>query len=386
MLQSLSDYIKNKYCLSAGLLFVVNAIAFANWAVRLPYIKDLLQISDRELGLALLASPLGVIIISTITPSIIRKYGTGNAAFFFGMVMSTVLCGFAWIDTYTNLCIALFAFGLSHGALDIATNGYVTAIEKKFDIVIMSTSHGFWSLGSMLGALFGSLILGSTLSYEWHMILNAMLVAIILISQYPIITQIVDTDEQQTKMQLPGYPVLLLAAFVFIVFIIEGAIADWSAIYYDEILNSPPHLIGIGFAAFCGAMALFRFAGDKIILRYNQSTILILSSIVIGLCLILFSLSTDMIASTLLMVVIGTFCSVLVPIVFRAASRIKGNSASTGIAFVSALGYGGFLIGPPGIGLISDKFGLPSSFLMLGSLMFLAALLGYIFKSLKVDQ
>lgn len=47
------------------------------------------------------------------------------------------------------------------------------------------------------------------------------------------------------------------------------------------------------------------------------------------------------------------------PIVFSAAGRLPELAPGIGIAAVSTAGYGGFLAGPPLIGLVAEASGLP---------------------------
>jgi fucose permease len=52
-----------------------------------------------------------------------------------------------------------------------------------------------------------------------------------------------------------------------------------------------------------------------------------------------------------------------VPLLFSAAGRLEPPSPSLAAAFT--LGYTGFIVGPPMIGILSDQVGLPKTFLVL---------------------
>ena len=370
---TITTYIKGQQTRAAGILFIVNALVFGNWAVRIPTIKQQLGLADDTLGMALLYSPLGVIVVSGLSAWGIKRFGAGKVAMVSGIMMCAVMAMMGLIGSYFQLTLILFIYGLSHGSLDIATNAYVTIVEKEQDRSIMSISHGFWSMGAMVGSVLGSLLLRTNITFAYHMILVGMLCTLLLFSIYNTIWGIEDVDEKAFKWRYPGNWALFLAVFVFIIFVVEGAIADWAALFYKEILHSPEHLIGLGFGAFSGAMALARFKGDDIMMRFDQKKILWIGSSVVGLCLIAFSQSRLVWQASCIMLVCGSFCSVLVPIVFKEAARIKGVSASLGLAFVSSIGYIGFLIGPPLLGFVSASTSLSISFASLGVLVLLLA-------------
>ena len=53
--------------------------------------------------------------------------------------------------------------GLTSGAMDIAMNAVASVLEKDHKSDIMSTCHGFFSLGGMIGAGVGSLLIAMSL-------------------------------------------------------------------------------------------------------------------------------------------------------------------------------------------------------------------------------
>ena len=66
----------------------------------------------------------------------------------------------------------------------------------------------------------------------------------------------------------------------------------------------------------------------------------------------------------------------VIPLSFSAAGRLPGLPAGVGIAGVAAIGYAGFLAGPPVIGLLAEATSLRIAFLvvavLVGTLFFTA--------------
>jgi MFS family permease len=62
---------------------------------------------------------------------------------------------------------------------------------------------------------------------------------------------------------------------------------------------------------------------------------------------------------------VGFGISSVVPLVYSAAGRSKILSPGTAIATVSSIGFIGFLVGPPLIGIIAGTFDLRISFFVI---------------------
>jgi MFS family permease len=270
MKKHLTYYITESASRATGLLFLLNAIIFSSWVVRIPDIKYLLGLNDAEIGLALLAAPCGVILFTPVTTIAINRLGIGRVALISGFGLSFTLILLGLIISYAQLITTLFFFGLFNGVLDISMNGLASAIEKQQNRIIMSASHGFWSLGAAIGAILGSFLAGIELSMFLHFISISSLSVLLIISHQKIIIPIVDQAESTLKWVWPGWQLTILITIAFLTFMIEGGIADWNALFYEEILGSPVAYRGFGFAAFAGVMAVARFAGDAAIARFSE--------------------------------------------------------------------------------------------------------------------
>ena len=92
----------------------------------------------------------------------------------------TIMIGFAcycvaialpgWSWNVAGLFVALFLIGLCHPVIDVAMNVEAARIEQLDDRRIMSKCHGFWSLGSMLGALVGAGFAQAGILTKWHLL------------------------------------------------------------------------------------------------------------------------------------------------------------------------------------------------------------------------
>jgi fucose permease len=147
----------------------------------------------------------------------------------------------------------------------------------------------------------------------------------------------------------------------FCAFLAEGAMADWSAVYLRDDLGASPALAGGGFAAFSLAMAVGRFSGDRLVARLGPGRLLRLSGGLAAAGLAAALLVGRPVAAILGAGVAGLGLANSVPVLFGAAGRISGIAPGGGLAAVVTAGYGGFLAGPPAIGLVADAIGLPAA-------------------------
>jgi MFS family permease len=371
------DFVKVPESRSVGLLFGLNSILFTNWTVRLPDIKATLNINDGEIGIALLATPIGAILFAPICNKLSRTYGVGQVSFWsmIAMCCATFLIGTA--STYVLFVTFLGLFGMSSGSLDIAMNGAVTAIEENTGKVLMSRAHGFWSFGAMVGSLVASAFAGLRIDLILHLLFIALVcILIAYFFTFRILKPVTFHSTTKRKITLPSARLALLIVVIFMMFLIEGGIAEWNALFYDEILNAPGYLWGLGFGCYAFCMAIARFSGDMVLARWTSKQIIITCSIMVMVCLGVFSYATNVWIATLSMAVCGVFTAVMVPCVFREAGRDKKVSPEAGIAMASVFGYSGFLIGPPALGFVAHTYDLRIVFLSLAISTFIVLAIG----------
>jgi fucose permease len=139
----------------------------------------------------------------------------------------------------------------------------------------------------------------------------------------------------------------------------EGAMGDWSAIYLRMDLGTSPATAAWGFSAFSLTMAIGRLSGDRLVARFSPAMILIAGVVLGSVTLAGALLIADPVAAVLGFAGMGLGLANIAPIVFSAAGREPGLAPGIGIAAVSTAGYGGFLAGPPLIGLVAEASGLP---------------------------
>lgn len=365
MIKNLQQYVRQPQFLSTGLVFAMHAFLFSLWVTRLPEVKLSLQLSDADLGVCLFFMPFGAFIAMFSASIFIRKFGAGKVTMWFVVAYCIVMMFPLLAPNAVLLGVSLFVVGLAAGTLDISMNAVAAALEKIHNKVIMATTHGFFSLGGMVGAFAGSALIGLEV-LSWVGMLGGVVICggILFWVQYHIGNVIGEEEESGSHLALPGRAVVGLAIIGFCTMMGEGAVTDWSGIYLQDTTMAEGAIIGLGFAGFSLAMTIGRFYGDILIARLGAARIILIGSMLViaGLSLVLIGESYS---SILGFTLVGLGYSSIIPVVFSEAAKSDEKSASRGITAVVSFGYIGFLSGPVLIGLISDWAGLKMGMLFL---------------------
>lgn len=350
---------------AVALVFMSLAIAFGAFVTRLFEIKSKLNLSEAELGSALFFFPLGAATLLPFYSKIIRKFGERKTTSWAICVLliSMILPWYATNQVW--LMASFYIVGLGMGLTDVSMNAEVAEIEKQKSRVIMSTCHGFFSIGGMIGAILSALFIAVSISLSYQMLIIALVLIAVL---YPLFKNMINAashDEKESSgFKLPTLKVLAFAIIGFCIMMGEGGITDWATIFIKEDLNVVGEYAGAGFAGFSLLMAVARFQGDRLHVKFGAKKLVLLgcSIGVIGLGLVLLQTPLWAIAGFSLA---GLGYSVIVPILFSTAAKQDGVTPSQGIATVASSGYIGMLAGPMLIGFIAEGYGLVNGFTFL---------------------
>ena len=362
-------------------LFATLNILYGTWAIYIPKITAKLQLSEGELGFAVFFMALGTLCTIPFVPRFIKNIGLGKAVLFAVIGFCVLIIQPFLANTYVLLCASLFGVGIFSGLLDVTINTLVTEIERRDEVHFMSVSHGFFSLGGMLGAGLGSLLMPYIALPKWHIAgVSALLISINLFLCKHYFSIKAAAHEETSSFKLKNLrPLVGLALIGFLVMAAEGAIVDWSALYMEQVTLASAALAGLGYTIFNGTMAIGRFFGDAISASYGSRLIIIVGSFIaaIGFGIIL---SGSTIYALLGFGAVGLGLSIVVPELFRYSGNLKGIRAEEGISFIAGTGFVGLLLGPVFLGFLAETFSLKGSFI---ALLCFTALAGLIAVRLK---
>ena len=356
------------------LIFLVCGIGLSSWAPMVPVAKINLGLDDATLGVVLLSLGAGAILIMPFTGMFINKYGSRKVTLAAATVISLILPLLLLATSAVQLAIALFIFGAAIGSIDVAMNSHAVIVQERYGRHIMSSFHGMFSVGGLIGAIGLGFLIKLGLSPTYAAISISALLFIIASTQYK---NLLPHSEEETvesfSFALPRGPVLILGLMCFVFFLAEGSLLDWSAVFLQFNRGFDIEIAGLGYAAFSVAMAIMRLTGDKIIHKIGSSKVVLYGA--------LLAASGFMIAVTIPwpgaaligFVLVGLGAANVVPIFFTAAGRIPNVPTSVSLPAVTTLGYSGQLAGPAIIGFIADAFSLPIALGFVGVLLLVVA-------------
>ncbi len=311
----------------------------------------------------------------------IARFRVGRATLVGTLMLSLSPAIISMANTFSFLIVAMVYFGLTNALMDVSMNAAAALTEKKLQRHIMSTCHGMWSFGAMVGSAVGSITVGLGIGIRPHLFIAVILV----ISSVIVLSRLISSYEEERKtgekvFALPNLALFGLATAAFCIMLSEGAIADWSAIYMKETLLSNPFLIGLAYSSFSFLMAIGRFSGDAVIptigKRHTVFWGALLSGIGLGATLII----GDPMFAIIGFGLTGFGYSCIIPVLFSSAANEPGFSSGTGIASVSIIGYTGFLAGPPVIGFLADSYGMTLALGYVAILSFLVCVIALLIK------
>ncbi len=358
-------------------MFILNGALFGAWASRIPSIQHSFELSPKELGLFLLLLAAGAISAFPMSGYLCDRIGTKQV---------TMICALAYCPTLvligispdiTTLAISIFLFGAAHGAMDVSMNGWGAEVEKRLGHSIMSNLHAMFSIGAGVGAGFGAIITSSGLDYTLHFIIFPVIL-LPLIGFSHIQWQAAPTIKkaQSKKFVMPKGSLLVVAIVAFSCAVGEGAMADWSAVFLNTVIEATLSESALGYTIFSIAMVIMRLLGDTIITRLGAVRTIQFCGTAAFLGAVVITTSDSLATSYLGLVFLGMGYSIVMPLVFSKAASSDQLSLGTAIASVAIFAYGGMLLGPPLIGFIAELFSLRAAFqlfIVLALVVFLGA-------------
>ncbi|MFC5750087.1 MFS transporter [Actinomadura rugatobispora] len=384
--------------------FLLHGLVGAAWVARIPQIKRDLGLSEGSLGLALLGAPVGVVLAVRFAGWTVARWGSRATTLGAGAVAALSLAplGLAW--NLGALTCALVLMGGSLGLMDVAMNAQGVAVERRYGRPLMSGLHGAYSVGTLGAALVGSAAAHLDVPAAVHLSLaGVVLAAALLLFCRGLLDRSADVmpDPEAERAAESGdgpgdeldagagpesdpgpgsgartdarvrsgatvaaavragrWTLALLGVIGLCSFVGEGAMADWSAVYLRETLETGAGVAGLGYAGCAVAMAVGRLAGDRIVARFGPVPVLRAGALIAALGLGLGLAAGHPAAAVLGFTLFGLGVAPVAPVTFSAAGNLPGVPAAHGIARVTAVGYLGLLGGPPVIGFVAQGVGL----------------------------
>ncbi|MEJ0012733.1 MAG: MFS transporter [Bauldia sp.] len=358
------------------LTFFIQSAEVNNFYPRIPDLQAKLGIGPADLSLALLGIPIGGFIGTLLVARLIEKL-TPRRTIMGGLVAFT-LCQFlpGWAWNVPSLAAVLFLMGGTYVAIDIATNVEAARVQDDIGRRIMSTCHGFWSLGQILGIVAGFQFAQYAIDTRWHLLITGI-VALPLGLWVAWALPSLDRKAPLTRapiVSLPSKAMVGLCIFAFGVLLAELTTRNWGAVYLREVIGTSPGIATIAFGSFSLFMAIGRLSGDALTDRFGPVALGRFCAVMAVLGVLVLLGANNIYIATLGFASLGIGVSLGFPLAVTAAAGLGDRAPATNVAALAVIAYIGSIVGPPLVGFVAEGAGLRVGLAAILPLMILSAL------------
>ena len=344
--------------LAVALLFLMHGGLVGAWAPHIPLAKAAVGVGPGAFGWLLLVMALGGVVAMPLAGAAINRYGSAGVARVTGLAMALGLMLPTGADTALGLAGGLFVFGAALGALDVAMNAHGIAVETRLGRAVMSSFHGWYSVGAAAGAALGGAAIG-LIGAQAHVVLATVLALGLLGTAWVrLLPAAVDRGLSGAHFGWPTAATLGLGGLCFLALMVEGAVLDWSALHLRDAAGASLSVAALGFAGFSGGMAVTRFMGDRLRERFGPVALVRGSAAVVALGLAGWLIAPVPWIAVPALLAAGLGLGNIAPVLFAGGGWAEPDAPGRGIAAVTTLGYSGFLVGPPVVGAVAELTGL----------------------------
>ena len=347
--------------------FFLYAFAMGGIFPRLPEIQRALGVAEGAFGLALTGAACGTMVSLTFAGPFLDRVGHRRAL----LGLTGLLPVFYAVASNAGGPLALFLLlvpaGVCIGAIEIIVNLEADRLEHQTGRRFMNRAHGFWSLGFFVAGLTGAALSQLGVSPQWHL---ALVVPVEIVGLALLLGRFDAAPHRDTTASAPAAArfarptagVMLLVALTLSAMVLEGAGADWSAIYMRDVFGAAPFMAGLAVATGAGAQAIARFFADRFVERHQPVAVARVLLAVLGAGTALVFTAPAAWAALLGFALMGIGTSAIFPLAMSAAAQRTDRAPATNVAALAQFSFVAFLLGPPLLGYVAQAFGIRWTF------------------------
>jgi predicted MFS family arabinose efflux permease len=362
---------------ATSVCFFVNGALVGTWVAQIPFVQERFDVSKAVIGVVLLFMAAGAFVAMPLTGQVLDRHASSRVLRLAALVCPPLLLLPLGASGPVLLAAALVVFGAGNGAMDVSMNAHGVAVEHAGGKPIMSSLHAFWSFGGLAGA--GAVAAAVALEVDPRVegaVAVGVLWLVVVVATGRLGGASLHAGEEAASpgFALPARAVMLIGALCFLVMTTEGAVADWAGIYLTGETGASHAVSAIGFAGFSLGMALARLGGDGLVERFSRQSVLVGGAALAAVSLAVLLSAGQTAIAVVAFVLVGIGVANAVPLLFSAAGRVPPAGAS--LAAVFTIGYLGFILGPPVIGVLADAITLTAALGLVCVALVLVAALG----------
>ena len=359
--------------LSTRVAFFIAGFGISAWAPLVPYAKARLGVDEAALGFLLLCLGAGSISIMPFAGLLAARFGCRLIIGLASLFLCITLPFLATAASIPAAVIALLVFGAAVGMIDVVVNIQAVIVEKASGRPMMSGFHGLWSVGGFVGAGSVSGLLEAGVSPVAAMLCVVVIILGLLVMFGRHLLPYGSEEKQGPLFVLPKGIVLFIGILCFVVFLAEGSMLDWSAVFLTSLRGVELSQAGLGYSLFSVTMTIGRLTGDRIVAKCGGKNVILFGGIgaAAGIAIAVFVPTWT--AALFGFALLGLGSSNIVPVLYSVLGRQKVMPANLAVSAVSTLGYSGILAGPALIGFMAHSISLSFAFVVVAATMLMVA-------------
>jgi MFS family permease len=345
-----------------------------SFAARIPWVASHVGVGVGRLGLALLAIAFGAMLAMPFSGRLAHRFALRPLVTVTIVAWSACLVLPSLPTSFVTLCVVLLAFGAAAGLADMAMNAEGVLVERVLGRSVMSSFHGFWSVGLLVGSAVSALASHAGVDTRLQFAVQAVILGGVGAAAGRFLLDDPTTRETSAPpaFALPGRPVLLIGLVGLCAVFGELAAIDWSALYIRDELGGSASTAAFAVSAVAVAMAAARLVGDRAVRSLGPVRTVRLAGACATVGAVAVVLASDLAVGLAGFALLGVGVALVVPLVFAAAGRVGPHPARS-IAGVAGVAYASGLVAPGVIGGVAAASSLTASFCLVA---FLVAAMG----------
>ena len=365
--------------MSTRIAFFIAGFGLAAWAPLVPYAKARAGLDEATLGLLLLCLGAGSILAMPIAGLLATRFGCRRVTIGGTLLICLALPLLATAGSIPLLIATLFVFGAGLGIVDSTVNLQAVIVERASGRNMMSGFHGLFSVGGIAGAAGVSALLALGMTPLWAIMVVIVLTLAALLKAAPHLLSY-GSESTGPAFAVPHGVVLFIGLLCFTVFLAEGAMLDWSAVFLTTEKQIGEAYAGLGYAAFAVTMTAGRLTGDSIVRHLGARRVIVLGGLFAAAGLALATLAPGWELALAGYALVGIGCSNIVPVLYTAVGKQTVMPENIAVPAITTLGYAGILAGPAAIGFVAHASSLSIAFLLIAAMLVAVAISGRILK------
>lgn len=358
--------------------FVANGLIGSSWVVRIPQLRDRLEISDATVGWVLLAFYIGVVVALPVVGTVTARLGSRRVTGVGAALAAISLPLVALATDAVSLAAVLILVGLGMSTMDVGMNAQGIGVEVGYQRSIMVGLHAAWSIGALLASTIGALLIATAVPMVWHLGVVGALVAVTTAACLPWLRVQDRVARTDAPAGTPRGPVLALPTGVLVPVALvalgssigEITAMDWSGLFLLDEVGVRAEQVGWGLVAYTAALTIARLVGDRVADAFGADATVAWGARLAVAAFVMMAVAPTMVTALVGYALVAAGLAVTVPLCFARAGRLA-RTPGEGVAAVATVGYGGFLVAPPLVGNLKELTNLRVAFVVVAVLVLL---------------